>query len=98
MQELGKFKHKINIIPNELEKYMSFTISSTLSYIDSFQFLNSSLNSLVKNLNKDDFKYLHQELDNNALDLVEQNGFYPYEHMSNQVQSLRKNYLNKEKF
>ena len=85
MQELGKFKHKINIIPNELEKYMSFTISSTLSYIDSFQFLNSSLNSLVKNLNKDDFKYLHQELDNNALDLVEQNGFYPYEHMSNQV-------------
>ena len=33
---------------------MSFTINNKLSFIDSFQFLNSSLYSLVKNLNKDD--------------------------------------------
>ena len=45
---LGKFNLKINI-PNGLEKYMSFAIYNKLSFIDSFQFLSSSLNSLVKN-------------------------------------------------
>ena len=58
---------------------MSFTINNKLSFIVSFQFLSPSLDSLVKNLSKDDFKYLSQEFDNNVLDLVKQNGFYPYE-------------------
>ena len=60
MQELSKFNLKINVIPNGLEKYMSFTISNKSSFIDSFPFLNSSLNSSVKKLSKDDFKYLSQ--------------------------------------
>ena len=33
MQELGKFKLKINFMPNELEKYMSFTTDNKLSFI-----------------------------------------------------------------
>ena len=70
MQELGKFNLKINAIPNGLEKYMSFSIDNKLSFIDSFQFLSSSLHSLVKNLNKDDFKYLSQEIDNKVLHLL----------------------------
>ena len=82
MEELGKFNLKLNVIPNGLEKYMSFSINNKLSFIDSFQFLSSSLDSLVKNLGKDDFKYLSQEFDNNVLDLVKQKGFYPYEYMS----------------
>ena len=49
---------------------MRFTINDKLKFIDSFQFLNSSLDSLVKNLNKDGFKYLSQEIDKNTLDLV----------------------------
>ena len=52
MKELGKFNLKINVIPNGLEKYTIFTINNKLSVIDSFQFLNSSLDSLVKNLSK----------------------------------------------
>ena len=72
MQELGKFNLKINIIPNGLEKHVSFSINNKSSFIDSFQFLSSSLDSLVKNLNKDDFKYYSQESDNNVLDLVKQ--------------------------
>ena len=84
MQELGKFNLKINVIPNGLEKYMSSSIHNELSFIDSFQFLSSSLDSLVKNLNKDDFKYLSQEFDNNnVLDLVKQKRYYPYENISN---------------
>ena len=70
MQELGKFNLKIIVIPNGLEKYMSFCISSKLSFIDSFQFLSSSFHSLDKNWDQDDFKYLSQEFDNNVLDLV----------------------------
>ena len=40
IQELGKFNLKISVIPNGLEKYMSFTISNKLSFIDSCQVLH----------------------------------------------------------
>ena len=84
MQELGKFNLKINVIPNGLEKYMSSSIHNELSFIGSFLFLSSWLDSLVKNLNKDDFKYLSQEFENNnVLDLVKQKTFYLYEYISN---------------
>ena len=63
MQELGKFNLKLNVIPNGLEKYMTFSVNNKLSFVDSFQFLSSSLDSLVKNLAKDDFKYLSQEFE-----------------------------------
>ena len=59
MQALGKFNLKISVIPNGLGKYVSFTINNNLSFINRFQFLSSSLDSLVKNLSKDDFKYLN---------------------------------------
>ena len=58
MQALGKFNLKISVIPNGLGKYVSFTISNNLGFINRFQFLSSSLDSLVKNLSKVDFKYL----------------------------------------
>ena len=48
MKEPGKFDIKINVIPNGLEKCMSFTINNKLSFIDSFQFLSSSIDSSVK--------------------------------------------------
>ena len=51
---------------------MSFSINNKLSFIDSLQFLSSSLDSLVKKLDKDNFKYLSQGFDNNVLDLVKQ--------------------------
>ena len=82
MQELRKFDLKINAIPNGLEKYMSFTINNKISFIDNFQFLSSSLDSLVINWGRDDFKYLSQEFDNNVLDLAKQKGFYFYVFMS----------------
>ena len=62
-----------------------------VSFIDSVQFLCSSLDSLVKNLNKDDFMYLSKEFDNNVLDLVKRKGFYPYEYMSD-FEKFKKNY------
>ena len=41
---------------------MSFNTNNKLIFIDNFQFLSSSLESLVKNLVTDDFEYLRQEL------------------------------------
>ena len=83
MQELGKFNLKITAISSGLEKYISFTINNKLIFTDSFQFLSSSLDNLVKNLIKDDFKHLSQEFYNNKLfDLVKQKGFDHYEYMS----------------
>ena len=79
MQELGKFSLIGNVLPNGVEKYMSFSINNKSSLIDSSQFLSSSLDSLVKNLNKDDFKYSSQDFDNNVL--VKQKGVNPYEYM-----------------
>ena len=52
MQEIGRFNLKINVIPNELEKYMSFTINNKVSFIDNFQFISFSLDNSVKNLGK----------------------------------------------
>ena len=61
---------------------MRFTINNKLSFNDSFQFSSFSLDSLVKNLNKYDFKYLGQEFDNNLLDIVKKKGFYLSEYMT----------------
>ena len=97
MQELGKFNLKRNVIPNGLEKYMSFSINNKLSFIYSFEFLSSSLDSLVKNLKKDDFKYLSQEFDNNVLDLVKQKRFYFYEYISD-FEKFKEGLHFKEKF
>ena len=68
---------------NRLEKYVTFNINNKFRiFIDSFQFLTSLLNSLVKNLGKDEFKYLSQEFDSNILNSVKQKGFYLYEYLS----------------
>ena len=51
---------------------MSFTINNKLSFLARFQFLSSSVDSLVKNLRESDFKYLSQDFDKKVLDLVNQ--------------------------
>ena len=78
MQELSKFSFKINFIPNALEKYMSFNINNKLIFMDSFQFPSPLLDSLVKNLGKNYFKYLSQGFDSKVLDLIKEKGFYPF--------------------
>ena len=36
---VGKFSLKVNVIPNGLGEYMSFSVNKNLSFIDIFQFL-----------------------------------------------------------
>ena len=83
---------------NGLEKYkLYYKNNSKLSFIDSFHFLSSSLDSLVKNLSKNDFKYSSQVFNNNVLDLVKQNRFYPYEYMGD-FQKFKEELSSKENF
>ena len=60
---------------------MVFTINRNLVFIDSMQFMNSSLYSLVKNLSDNNFKYLSEEFSGKFLRLAKQKGVYPYEYM-----------------
>ena len=61
---------------------MAFTINKNLVFIDSMQFMNSSLDSLVKNLSDNDFKYLSEEFSGELLELVKQKGVYPYKYIN----------------
>ena len=51
-----------SVVTNGLEKYMTFFLNKNLVFIDSMQFMNSSLDKLVKNLSNEDFKYLVEDL------------------------------------
>ena len=46
------------------------------------QFMNSSLDKLVKNLSDEDFKYLVEEFGSDNLEILKQKGPYPYEYMN----------------
>ena len=84
MQGLGKLKNKkINCIPNNTEKYISFTIDN-LDFIDSLQFMNASLEKLVSNLAKDGankFPILQKHIDSDKVPLLLRKDVYPYDHM-----------------
>ena len=54
----------LSVIPNNLEKYMAFMLRKQLVFIDSLQFMRSSLAKLVSNLQNDDFKYTSKEVKN----------------------------------
>ena len=53
-------------------------LDKNLVFIDSMQFMNSSLDKLVKNLSDKDFKYLPEEFGSENLELLKQKGAYPY--------------------
>ena len=81
VQEIDKFDAKVSVIPNGLEKYMAFLINKNMVFVDSMQFMNSSLNKLIKNLTDNDFKYLSQEFSDELQELVKQKGVYPFKYM-----------------
>ena len=76
MNEIGKFNVKVDVIPNGLEKCMTFTINISLVFIDSKQFM-SSFEKLVKNLSDAGFKHLTQEFGPENLKLLKQKDAYP---------------------
>ena len=80
-KELSTFNVKISVISNGLEKYMAFTINRILVFIDSMPFMNSCLDSLVRNLMDYDFQYLSEVFSGEYLKLVKEKGVYTCEYM-----------------
>ena len=64
----------IKVIPNNMGKYMTFLLGKHLVFINSFQFMSSSLDKLVNNLPNNAFKYTSEEIKNaKKLKLLKQN-------------------------
>ena len=95
MQEIGAIvkKHEyknnkgeekqmnINAIPNNMEKYMAFMLGNHLTFIDSFQFMSSSLDKLVSNLPAEALKYTSKKFQKEKLNLMTRKGIYPYDYI-----------------
>ena len=79
-KELSKFDCKVSVIPNGLEKHISFTLNRNIVFIDGLLFTNSSLDKLARSLSDEDFKYLSREFSAEKLELVKKKGVYPYEY------------------
>ena len=97
MQEIGNIAKKnvyfdekkkkyynmnINVIPCNMEKYLAFMLGHNLVFIDSFQFMSSSLSNLVKNLPAEAFKHTGQVFQGEQLSLMTKKGVYPYDYMN----------------
>ena len=83
IKAMGMIKDKpISCIPTNDEKYISFSIGD-LTFIDSLQFLNASLEKLVSNLAKQgvgNFRILNRYIDDERVPLLLRKGIYPYEY------------------
>ena len=79
---------EVRCIPNNTEKYISFSIGD-VTFKDSFAFMGESLDNLVKNLNVDQLKNtvyhfsLHDDHRNHSekVELLSRKGVYPYEYI-----------------
>ena len=87
----------INAIPSNMEKYLSFMLGNHLTFIDSFQFMSSSLDKLVSNLPRESLKYTSKEFKDEKLDLMAREGVYPYDYMDS-FDKFNENYQQKKTF
>ena len=72
----------VSVIAQNAEKYMAFYINNNLAFIDSLQFMNSSLAKLASNLSEDDFIYTKKYFtDPVQFNLMKRKCVYPYDYM-----------------
>ena len=62
---------------------MEFILNKNITFIGSMQFMNYSLEKLVKNQSDNDFKYVTEKFGSKNLELLKQKDPYPYEYMDN---------------
>ncbi|VDI40534.1 Hypothetical predicted protein [Mytilus galloprovincialis] len=83
MQAIGKVEgKKLNCIANNMEKYISFSLGC-MDFIDSLQFMSSSLQRLVENLSKEGsskFRHMTNYFGEENIHLLLRKQVYPYEY------------------
>ena len=71
----------VSVIPQNMEKYLSVTVDR-LKLVDSLQFTSQSLDSLVKTLEVDEFKYVREAFPiAHEFELIKRKWVYPYDYM-----------------
>ena len=86
-------KVKFDIIPKTNEEYISVTYGC-IRFVDSYRLLSSGLDSLVKNLDEDDFKILKKEFPD-EWQYLNKKLAYPYEYF-NSINDYKKSVHNLE--
>ena len=94
----GEEPLNVNVIATNAEKYIAIYLDKHLAFIDSFQFMSSSLANLAKNL--PDNKYIHtsEAFQGEKLALMKAKGVYPYDYMDAVEKFAEKRLPNKEDF
>ena len=78
-KELNNFNVNIEVIPKGIDKYMSINVNRHITFTDSLQFYNGSLDTLASNLKDEDFKHLTSEFGIDKLEILKRKDVYPYE-------------------
>ena len=94
MQAMARVQGEIKCIPTNTEKYISFSLGN-LRFVDSVNFLLSSLNKLVKG--SDELPIL-QKIFPQENKLLVKKGIYPYEYMDSLKGSKKPNCQRKRSF
>ncbi|CAG2208295.1 unnamed protein product [Mytilus edulis] len=88
MQAIGKVEgKKLNCIANNMEKYISFSLGC-MDFIDSLQFMSSSLQKLVENLAKEGsskFRHMTSPFGEEQISLLLRKQVYPYEYFDSEA-------------
>ena len=78
-KELNNFNVYIEVIPKTVDKYMSIIVNRNIAFIDSLQTYKGPLDTLISNLEDNDFKHLMSEFTVDKLEILKRKDAYPYE-------------------
>ena len=95
MQEMTQLNKEVKCIANNMEKYITFSVGG-LRFIDSLNFLQGSLDSLVSATPKESLKITSTI--SKGSDLLYKKGIYPYEYMDSWGRFSETKLPDKEKF
>lgn len=107
IKELAESLGPVRVIPKNKENYVSFTkfleVSENdfvqIKFVDSFKFLNASLEKLANGLATEDFVNLRNFFpDDTKFKLMSRKGVYPYDHMTDWDSYLEKQLPPKSSF
>ena len=95
MQAMSNLQKEVKCVANNMEKYITFSVGG-LRFIDSLNFLQGSLDSLVRATPKESLKITSTI--SNGSDLLYKKGIYPYEYMDSWARFSETSLPDKEKF
>ena len=69
-KELNNFYVDLAVIPKGIDKYMNIIVHRHITFTDSLQFYNGSLDTLALNVNNEDFRHLTSQFGIDKLEIL----------------------------